>query len=173
MWYIGGQACNSCQGTGEVPKDGKMVVCGACKGGGKYLHSPYTDIEVDKAKLGEQQVPTPPMGYAQKDIDPLELQNKRIDQHYFKALSAVNMEFLAETQLNQSGVAKEVDKEELNTFVYDVAKHTVNSEKKITRLINEYRYSLIVPNKESRGQDVTYFQLPARLQYSNQLTKIE
>jgi len=160
MYYIGGQSCNSCQGTGQIPKDGGMVVCGQCKGGGQMLHSPYTDIEVQKAKIGEQQVPTPPAGYIEKDVDPLKLQDERIDKHYFKALSAVNMEFLAETPLNQSGKAKEVDKEELNTFVYDVAKHTVNTEKKITGLINEYRYSVIVPNQETRDKMLPTFNYP-------------
>ncbi len=160
MWYVGGQACDSCQGTGQIPKDGKMVVCGKCKGGGSLLHSPYTDIEVKKAGIGEPQTPTPPVGYAQKDIDPLELQDKRIDKHYYKALSAVNMEFLSDTPLNQSGKAKEVDKDELNTFVYDVAKQMINTEKKITGLINDYRYSVIVPNEEIRNKMLPTFNYP-------------
>jgi hypothetical protein len=50
------------------------------------------------------------------------------------------MEFLADSPLNQSGKAKEVDKDELNTFVYTVAYHAIqNILKKNYYFINEIR----------------------------------
>jgi len=55
------------------------------------------------------------------------------------------MEFLAQTPLNQSGVAKEIDKEELNNFIYSIAFHLVkNVMNPIYTCISEYRYNLLV-----------------------------
>lgn len=160
MWYLGGQACNSCQGTGQLPKDGGMVVCSSCKGQGQMQHSPYTDVEVKKANIGEPQLPTPPVGYIEKDTTTIKVQTERVEQHKANALSAVNMEFLADTPLNQSGKAKEVDKEELNTFVYDVARHTVKTLEKSYTLINDYRYSTLIPNVETRKAMMPTFNVP-------------
>ena len=70
------------------------------------------------------------------------------------------MEFLAETPLNQSGKAKEVDKEELNNFVFGVAFHLVNNVlKKIYKIVVEYRYGHLLNEKE-RSDILPNIQVP-------------
>ena len=150
MWYVGGQKCSTCMGTGKVAKKGGNELCGSCKGTGQILHSPFKDIEVKKSGVGEQQIPTPPAGFVEKDTKTLELQRERVEQDKVSALAAVNMEFLAKTPLNQSGKAKEVDKDELNTFVYDVSRHIVKTLNRVYRLVNDYRYMILIPNDETR-----------------------
>jgi hypothetical protein len=65
------------------------------------------------------------MGYVQKDTEIARLQQERIQQMIYDALSSINMEFLAEVPLSQSGTAKQVDREELNSFVHSIAEDVV------------------------------------------------
>jgi hypothetical protein len=90
-------------------KEGVQSVCDKCENG-TILKSPYKDFVVKKAAFDEQQVPTPPAGYIQKDVEIIKIQDERIKNKIYNSLSALNMEFLAETPLNQSGKAKEVDR---------------------------------------------------------------
>jgi hypothetical protein len=90
------------------------------------------------------------MGEVQKQIDIVILQDKRIDDHIYKALATCNMEFLANTPLNQSGKAKEVDKDEMNNFVYGVAELIVQAMDMIYDFTNNYRYKDVVRNQKER-----------------------
>src|SRR3990167_2166109 len=126
MWYIETQDCKQCNGTGKVRKDNQTIVCGKCKGEGAIPKSPYKDFVIKKEGFGEEKIPVPPAGYIQKPIEIVKIQDERVDKHIFRALSSINMEFLAQTPLNQSGKAKEVDRDELNNFVYGVAYHLVD-----------------------------------------------
>jgi hypothetical protein len=145
MWYVAGQECKACTGTGRVSINDVPVACGKCNGEGRLQKSPYKDIVIAPAALGEQNVPTPPAGYIQKNVEIVKIQDERIKNHIKDALSAVNMEFLVDQPLTQSGVAKEVDRDELNNFVYGVAYHFVeNVLKPIYKAIAEYRYRAVL-----------------------------
>jgi len=144
-WYYANTDCNTCSGTGKVIVEGVQTVCTTCSGTGKMLKSPWTDLVVKPQSFGENPVPTPPAGIVQRDTDVIKVQDERIAGHLTNALAALNMEFLSERPLNQSGHAKEVDKDELNNFVYSVAYRLVENVLMPTiTLIAMQRYGAVV-----------------------------
>lgn len=159
---IQGTDCNMCKGTGKVIKPGKQpAVCGDCKGRGASAVNPYEQIVVRVRDIDKQQLPFPPAQYITKNTDIVKIQDVRVDNHIFKALSSINMEFLAESPLNQSGKAKEVDKEELNNFVYSVAFHLVkNVMDPIYKIISDFRYKEIRPDQAARNKLLPLIQVP-------------
>ena len=143
--------CPECMGKGSVMKNEEWHQCSKCNGVGSIRDvSPYGMTLINAAKVGEMQLPNPPFGYIQKQTEIAMLQDTRVKSHLRDALSAINMEFLAETPLDQSGIAKEVDRDELNTFVNLIAEDLVAIMDKNYYFNNEYRYSLVVPLREKR-----------------------
>lgn len=161
--------CPDCKGTGHVKgEDGKQVTCQHCNGTGRVLNtSPYGMHLIDSARAGELQVPTPPIGYIQKDTQIAQLQDTRVRNHIKDALAAVNMEFLAETPIDQSGVAKAYDANELNNFVNSVAEDLVRNIDNVYHFINEYRYRTIVPNEEKRRAMLPAINVPTKFDIVN------
>jgi hypothetical protein len=165
--YINAE-CSDCKGTGTVLKDGKQHKCQRCNGSGSVRSvTPYGVHEIIPSKVGEIPIPAPPIGYIQKQTDIARLQDERVDKHIYKALSAINMEFLMETPLNQSGVAKEVDKDELNNLVGAIAEDLVAVMDKVYFYINEYRYSVILTDKEKRKLMLPVIPVPERFDLLN------
>lgn len=150
FWYIQSKECNKCNGTGKTVEESGPVSCKTCSGTGKIKFSPYAHLEVSPAKLGEQNVPIPPAGYVSRDVEIIKHQETSVAQHLYSALAAINMQFLDQTPLNISGDAKQVDREELNNFVYSVAEDLVGTMDKIYWWINEWRYAVVVPDSKQR-----------------------
>ena len=174
-WIYSNVECKSCNGTGMLKKDHK---CDSCKGSGFMIStSPYSNIIVTPEKANEKAMPTPPVGYVQKDVAIVKLQDERVKAHIEDALSGVNMEYLASVPLNQSGKAKEVDRESLNNFVYSVTEDLVWNMGKIYYFTNEYRYSVILPDKAKRMAMLPkintpqYFDLLGATYYLDKLAK--
>jgi len=147
--------CKTCNGTGKVlVREGKEAVtqvCGVCKGDGGIPTSPYEDIVIRPTMASEQPLPTPVAYYIDKDTGIIKIQDERIDKHLYRALSAINFEFLA-ANLNQSGVAKELDRSELNAFVYDIAEDIISILDDIYYFTNEWRYKFILSPEEREKQ---------------------
>jgi len=103
--------------------------------------------------LDDQSLTPPFAGYIEKNTEVPKLMNDHIIEHIYSSLSSINMEFLATTPLNTSGKAKELDRQELNNFVYQVAYYLVNSILKpaIFR-INELRYAEIIGDIDRKAQ---------------------
>jgi hypothetical protein len=163
MWYYSGQECNKCHGTGSVTSKGKPVICPDCEGVGVLRKSPYKDMMIKQSDGLEttKQMPTPPAGYITKPTEMVKLMDDIIKGDIYNAMSAINMEFLAEAPLNQSGKAKEVDRDELNTFVYGIAKHLVdNIIKPIYFFINEWRYKDYIGNPNERQKMLPTINVP-------------
>ena len=158
--------CPICKGSGisrEKDSDGKIKKCQSCEGRGNINPvGTYGVTLINALKAGEQNIPTPPFGYIQKNTDIPRLQDERVDKHIYKALSSVNMEFLAQKPLNQSGAAKEVDQDELNNFVNSVAEDIVMVLDKVYYFICQYRYSFVIPNKEERDKMLPVIPVPER-----------
>ncbi len=151
FWYYQDKECNSCKGSGTKPTTEGSVTCTTCGGGGKIKFSPFAHIEVSAPDLGKSAFPfNAPAGYVTRDVAILELQDKGVDKSMFKSLSAVNMQFLDQTPLSISGDAKNVDREELNNSVYNVAEDLVYSVEKSIFFINEWRYGYLVPDAKTR-----------------------
>ncbi|GHT33577.1 hypothetical protein FACS189434_08040 [Bacteroidia bacterium] len=160
--------CPHCKGHGilqEKNKDGSQKTCKHCIGRGKINNvSPYGEylINVSKHKIEGGDIPAPPIGYVQKNTEVPRLQDERVEKHIYKSLSSVNMEFLAKTPLNQSGVAKEIDRDELDTFVNSVAEDIVMVLDCMYKFICDYRYSYIIPNREERRKMLPTIAVPER-----------
>lgn len=150
MWYVENKECKGCGGTGKIIENNSPANCKNCGGSGKIKFSPYAHVAISPAKLGEQQVPVPGVGFVQRDVEIMKLQDERVEKHLYQALAAINMQFLDQTPLNISGEAKQVDREELNNFVYSIAEDLVRCLDKIYHWINEWRYSVIIPDKTKR-----------------------
>lgn len=160
--------CPVCRGTGKTTENGKQTTCNRCNGTGSVLNvSPYGMYLIENARAGESQLPAPPIGYIQKSSEIARLQDERVRQHLYDALASVNMEFLAETPLNQSGVAKEVDRDELNNFVNAVAEDIVRILDNVYLFINEYRYNRVVLNEQDRQAMLPNINVPTKYDLLN------
>jgi hypothetical protein len=172
-WEIATQECQSCGGTGYVPNPSytgtdvksKQLVCASCNGlGATSAAGPYkkTIIRMPKLNLGEQAIPTPPFDYVKKDIDVIKVMEDRLDKHLYRGLSAINMQFLAQTPLSISGDAKTVDRDELNNFVYNVAEDIVYIADYLYAIIADYRYSYQYPDLTERRRMLPFIPVPEK-----------
>ena len=161
-WEFSSGDCKVCHGIGKTPGVNGEVVCTACNGAGRIVTSPFQSHVITPAKIEEQQVPTPPAGYIDKDIEIVKLQDERIEKHMYKALASINMEFLSKTPMNESGVAKEVDRDELNNFVYSVAEDLVKIMDRIYFISFDYRYKVVVPINKDRHMMLPKVNVPEK-----------
>ncbi len=160
--------CPDCKGAGVILSGKDKKECQTCHGIGSVRSvTPYGLHEITPSRTGEATIPTPPIGYIQKQTEIPRLQDERIDKHIYKALSAINMEFLMETPLNQSGTAKEVDKDELNNLVSSIAEDLVAVMDKVYFYIGEYRYSVVVQDSEKRKKMLPIIPVPERFDLLN------
>jgi hypothetical protein len=160
FWYFQNKSCNSCEGTGKTATENGAVECKTCSGTGKVKFSPFAHIQVDPAGLGNQANPIPPAGYVVRDTAILELQEKTVEKNNYKALAAMNMQFLDQTPLAISGTAKQVDREELNNTVFNTAEDLVYAIDKVIFFINEWRYIYVVPDKNTRREMLPNIPVP-------------
>lgn len=145
MWAMQPQQCGRCKGVGEIPRENSAPVrCPSCEGKGLMPLNPFEHLILAAPRAGDPAIPTPPIGYVQKQTDIARLQEERIRQHIYDALSSINMEFLAEAPLNQSGVAKQVDREELYSFVHSIAEDVVRIMDEVIYDICAWRYGSLV-----------------------------
>jgi hypothetical protein len=160
MYSIQPQQCGRCKGYGEIPKENSAPVkCPSCGGKGLLPLNPFEHLVLSPPRAGEPAIPTPPMGFVQKDTSIIEIQDNRIKQHLYDALSAINMEFLADVPLSQSGVAKQVDREELYSFVHSIAEDVVRIMDEVSYDICAWRYYAITNDIYSL---VPYIAVPER-----------
>jgi hypothetical protein len=135
QWHQGCDASTPC----DLPCDNK-----SCHNG-YVVSGPYSKIMVrpNSTIEGVQQVPTPPAGFIEKDVEIIKLQQASVDTHIINGLASINFEFIATTPLNQSGTAKEVDKDELNNTVHSVAEDIVRCMDWVYLMTARYRYGLL------------------------------
>ena len=143
--YISG-TCPDCNGNGKKFFDGvggKLLseACHKCGGTGDPPTGQFSEILIQPGQLLDKDIPKPPVGYVQKDFSAIEYLDKDIKNNLYAGLAAVNMEFLMERPIDQSGVSKEMDRQELNSFIFQIASHvTQNILTPIYRLIAEWYY---------------------------------
>lgn len=160
LWAIQPQSCGRCKGIGSIPiENSAPVQCPNCSGKGLAPLNPYEHLILSAPRPGDNTVPTPPIGYVQKQTEIAKLQEERIRQHIYDALSSINMEFLAEVPLSQSGVAKQVDREELHSFVHSIAEDVVRIIDEVCYDICAWRYGDIIKDIYSI---VPYINVPER-----------
>lgn len=161
-WEWASQDCTFCAGTGKVTQGKGSVVCTApgCNSG-KTIISPFGKIVVSAGMAGAPPAPIPPKGYIEKkSTEIVKIITEGVREHLYEALSAINMQFMGEVPLTQSGKAKEVDRDELNNFVSGIAEDIVWIMDRIYYFTNEYRNKVVVSNKEERMQQLPKVAVP-------------
>lgn len=158
-WEFASQPCDSCfdaatgMSTGKVRDGKRTVACKKCNGTGIAPSTgPYKKIVVRPANvnMGEQPAPIPPKGYINKPVEIVKMQSDFIDANAYKALASINMHFLMQTPLNESGYAKEVDRDDLNNFIYSIAEDLIRIMDEIYWFASEFRYQIVEPNEAKR-----------------------
>lgn len=156
-WYYQPQVCKQCNGLGTSGPviEGKQSICPTCDGTGVAPKSPYQDWVINpKNAMGQDTpMPSPPVGYVQKDTKIIEYMMEIIETHAYNSLSAVHMQFLFNRPLKQSGIAKAYDAQETNNFVSKIAENIItNIIEQVYFYVNEMRYSMLVPDAKTRRE---------------------
>lgn len=135
-WEIADVECRGCEGKGhtleEVNGKKRKTSCTVCNGRGTVsVKSPF-GIKFIKAglKVSENEalnVPTPPMGYADRPMESLQFLKDEVKTDIMQGLSAVNMEFLMETPVNESGVSKSYDHDGIYTIMANTGRVIVEN----------------------------------------------
>ena len=163
MWSIQPQQCKNCKGTGRVAKENSAPVrCEVCNGVGIAPVNPFESLAIPAAKVGEPQLPTPPMGYVEKSTDIARLQEERIRQHIYDALSSIGMEHLAETPLVQSGIAKMFDRDEQYSMYHSIATDSVRIKSDVIYDICMWRYKESIQDVETLEAMLPAITIPER-----------
>ena len=119
--------CNSGFVKTEV-KNGKDVEivegkCNTCLGSGKVSRNPYGIHTVNRDAISTDINPIPPAGYIDKPIEVVDKVEDRITKEEKRGLASINMEIVSMVGTDQSGVAKTVDREDLNAFLSRYSRH--------------------------------------------------
>lgn len=157
-WEYMNNECATCKGTKRRHNPlwsmgcgfEEWIECDTCHGHGYVNSGPYSKIMVKPPDPlnPTAQIPMPPAGFIEKDVKIIELQEAGVAAHIYNALAAINFEFLAKTPLNQSGIAKEVDKDELNNTVHSIAEDILAAMDKIYYLIALERYQSLYSEED-------------------------
>lgn len=148
-WEYSQHECAVCKGTGVIKNplfrngDKGMqptIKCNGCEGFGKLASTPYSKMLVKPTEAGTNPIPTPPAGFIEKDVEIVKIMDESWRRHIYDALAAINFQFLDQTPMNESGVAKEVDKDELNNTVHGIAEDIVRIMDNVYLITAMYRY---------------------------------
>lgn len=160
-WEFSQNECISCKGTGKrrnpsfveggsAPCD---IECDKCVNGytvagpySKILVKPFQGTEV----ASQQQIPMPPAGFIEKDVEIIRIQEESINAHLYNALAAINYEFLMQAPTNQSGIAKAEDRDEAGNTSHAVAEDLVNFADNVYYITAKYRHGQQYSDDEIR-----------------------
>lgn len=168
-WVYQSTECPQCTGTGLESQyncpDGEPCppkFCEKCNGSRYISTSPFSHMVVTPPGLGQNSIPLPPAGYILKPTEMVKIQDERIEKHFYRAFSTIELQNLSKTPMNESGVSKEVDRDQQNIFVNSVAEGLVRIMDKATDIINDYRYMVIVPDKSKRKDMLPNINVPEK-----------
>lgn len=128
-WALKLSPCKTCNGSGNTfNAKRESVSCSTCKGTGRATATPFglLEINIDRASPVNQNPqipPIPPAGYIERPIDSVQLFLDNILTKEFQGFKAIGLEILGQVSANQSGISKEYDRKELNTFCFAVCVH--------------------------------------------------
>lgn len=98
--------------------------CSTCKGTGRVSRNPYGIHTINRDAINpDAPLPTPPAGYIDKPIEVVDKVENRIKDEEKRGLASINMEIVQMVGEDQSGVAKTVDREDLNSFLSRYSRH--------------------------------------------------
>lgn len=178
-WQVATDTCKTCRGTGRetIKANSDNITigqnsigqreCSTCGGSGYNFNSTpggrlrIKPIKTDIGGGGVQMPSGDPIGYVNKPIDGTEFIYSDYVKSTDKALDALNLSFLNDTPLNQSGTAKDFDRQEINTLFYEVAAHfIVNNIAPVYIHCIDWLY--INETKEARNKLYPSFNIPQK-----------
>lgn len=111
-----------CRGGRIKFADGDEDVCPSCNGSGlKPLNSPFGAYKIPESKLNGNNGQFVPVGFVEVPTAATELLSERAEKQQEKGLWALNMDISDKVGENQSGVAKVIDRSELQDFLYAIS----------------------------------------------------
>jgi len=144
-WEYTQNECTKCKGSGQrIEGTGETacnVTCNTCGGQGYIATGPYSKMLIRPNSADQLQVPTPPAGFVEKDVEIIKVQETSVHDHIYNALAAINFEFLMERPLATSGIKTAMDGDEANNMTHAIAEDLVKIIDKVYWLIALYRYS--------------------------------
>lgn len=152
--------CKTCKGKGEVEfRDSKNKLshkqCSTCFGQGYAVLSPLATkiITPHKAGIGsEEKTPQlPGIAYVERPIESVNAIKQDYKDQLHEVFSVLNLEFATEEPNENSGVAKSLDREEMNSTLSKIAKILVeNIIKPTIYFVSEWRYSVVLSDEKQR-----------------------
>lgn len=147
-WEFQMNECVKCKGSGRTIDQAATppceIPCGTCGGTGYAVPGPYSKMLVHPVKNasvdGLIQIPTPPAGFVEKDVEIVKLMEESVEGHIYNGFAALSFEFLAERPLATSGIKTAMDSDEMNNTVHGIAEDLVAAMDNIYWLIALYRY---------------------------------
>lgn len=146
-----GCSYNEDKGYYGVTTNGECERCHRCNGNGYITgRSPYGVTRVRKEEIGERAMEFPGVEYVSKPVDIVKLTEEKISQNIKDGMSAILMDILSNVGADQSGVAKVIDRSDMNDFLMLVSDNIFdNIIKNSYKYINLWRYyNLFSGNKE-------------------------
>ena len=153
--------CNTCQGSGSVRREdiavsqeeARDIICESCKGSGRLASKgPYGGYDVKRDAINpELPNPIPPAGFITKDIAPIQELREIKDEEVLKGFEAINMEVVHRVGENQSGIAKTIDRADLDSMLMRIAQHIF--EYNVIPIIDyviQWRYGSILSEQQIR-----------------------
>ena len=131
----------------------KSVECALCKGTGrKSVKSPYGVYLINKGKFDADDAGLTPVSFATVPTEPTSLLIDRRDTQLNEGLEALNMEVATQIGENQSGIAKEIDRDPLNTTLQTISDHVFT-----VQVFNFIWFTGIYLFKTSSGLEIERF----------------
>lgn len=160
-WEFTQQECASCKGTGKRRNpawydgcEGTIPAQVGCDNAGcnnGYIaNGPYSKLLIRPTSPieGGGQIPNPPAGYVEKDVEIVKHMENSVRQHIYDGLAAINFQELAEVPMEQSGVAKQVDRDEQNNTIHAIAEDLVKIMDSTYKITAYYRYKQLYTSEE-------------------------
>lgn len=129
-WEIATNDCEPCSGMGHITTDikngddGIEIKCNNCNGSGKVARGPYGVFTMNKDALNpDETLPMPPAGYITKPIEIVTKVEERIEKEIAKGFASINLDILAKVGENQSGIAKTIDRDPMDSFILKYGAH--------------------------------------------------
>jgi hypothetical protein len=151
-WEFTQHECATCKGSGQRrnplwfdgcdPATPVQVACDAGCQNGYVATGPYSKLLIRQPSAieGGGAIPNPPKGYVVKDIAIVKVMEDSVRQHIYDGLAAINFQELAEVPMEQSGVAKQVDRDEQNNTIHAIAEDLVKIMDQVYKITAYYRY---------------------------------
>lgn len=142
------EGCQSGKVKTEIPNGidkGSWVDanCSTCNGTGKVSKSPFGIHTVNRDAISTDVNPIPPAGYIDKPITVVDKVEDRIAKEEKRGLASINMEIVQMVGTDQSGIAKTVDREDLNAFLTRYSRHVFEYVlPQLIKLIAVWRYGI-------------------------------